>query len=695
MNRQLLILLLLPFILTACKDDEKKEDTDKSLAPKSVQPPTVHEQELEKFTGARTKLVWAQYQNPDKYDKQGHSRNQFLMALDSNDGRGEHKVLEESGNYAYPIISPDGERIVFTRKTNIDKNGKRRFDVTMEVVNFDGTGQRKLGEGYAQEIWEDPDTGIYWVYAGEEFVWASGTAPVCKRIIRLQLDDPSKREVVWEKTLMGTDSFAISADGKRFAGLAPWPYAGVGDLKTLEWKQLVEGCWTSMAADNSYRCWVFDGPHKNLNMFDSAGEPTGVVAVNTHPALKGKSTYHPRWGNDPRFVVLSGPYDKTKKKGRGKKVEIFIGKFSPEFDRIESWFQASKNKLADIYPDIWVEGADSAKSPPATGTKEIAKKSTGWPSNPEGLLLKWENADMKNEFIAPDGSDQVTRLSPTGFARFGKDYEMVLQGGNFEPVLDSEGPLEKYIPDGKFFFQCLVSADSPSGVIARAENFKLRLQERSIDGKVISQLLLEHDTGALFNFGEVDFSKPTHLVVNSRENEAAAYINGELVEARSSGDATAAAADPIYDFGTGLIGTLEHVAFYNRPIPASEVAADFALIKKGLEKRKPAERIELKGKLVAMSTIPDLESIEPYVRALVYYAYETDKPGLEEIAVAHWAILDKKPVPGLDRKIGETYDLIIEPKDAHPQLKSQAEEVDVEMITLTPYYDVSPISPSE
>ena len=119
-------LILLSILLAACGGKDKKEAVKK----KSLLPPTIAESKLEEFTGGRTKIVWTQPQNPDKVDKQGTSRHHFLMAIDTADGRGEHKVLEEKANYAYPIITPDGERIVFTRKVKVSKGDKRRFDVT-------------------------------------------------------------------------------------------------------------------------------------------------------------------------------------------------------------------------------------------------------------------------------------------------------------------------------------------------------------------------------------------------------------------------------------------------------------------------------------------------------------------------------------------------------------------------------------
>ncbi|MFT4549389.1 MAG: hypothetical protein ACI8XO_000471 [Verrucomicrobiales bacterium] len=676
------ILIAALFVSCSGGDDDKNS---KKVEAKNY-PPTIHEKGLREFTGARTKVVWTQYQNPDKVDKQGTSRHHHLMAIDTTDGRGEHRVLEESANYAYPIITPDGEQIVFTRKVKIDKGGKRKFDVTIKIVNFDGSGLRTLGKGYAQEVWEDPETGKYWIYAGDDFVLAGGTAPICKRIIRFPLDDPSKREKIWDKTQMGTDSFAISADGKRFAGLFPWPAAGMGNLETNDWEKLSSGCWVSMAPDNSYDMWVFDGPHKNFLMFDASGEQTATIPVNNHPALKGKEVYHPRWGNDRRFFALSGPHTSGKKK-RGKPVEIFLGKFSPELDRVESWFQVSKNGLADIYPDIWIEGTSKAGSAKQSPTPVVAKKTTKWPSNPDGLLFKWENIKAKNEFTAPDGSNQVTRLEPSGFARYGANYEMVLDGGTFEPVLESDALVYQAAKTGAYSCQFLVSPDSGNGELFSLAGEVVFLKDSHLHFLVAG--------GVMAIDPPLTNGVPTHVAVTATDKEWKAYINGELATTRRLEDTSAWPKGQPLVFGKGFGGTLEHVAFYNRALSTDEIAADYARIKEKLDQTKPIERLQIKGKLVAMSDLPTLEGIDPYVRGLVYYAYETDHPGLEKVAVTHWAILDLEPVPGLPREIGKIYDLIIEPQTAHPELSSQAEEVDIEQvpISLPLYYDVSPLKP--
>jgi len=680
---------ILALLLVACSD--KKSDTVKK---KKLPPPTISESNLSEFTGARTKVVWAQYTNPDKVDKQGTSRHHFLIGIDSADGRGEHKILSEKGNYAYPIITPDGNQIVFTRKVKVTKGSKRKFDTTIEIVNFDGSGLRKLGEGYAQEVWAEPGNGRYWIYAGSEFVLAGGTAPICKRIIRFPIDDPSKREVVWEKTQMGTDSFAISGDGKRFAGLFPWPDAGIGNLEENSWNKVGNGCWVAMAPDNSYDMWVFDGKHRNFMMYDANGKNTAKVPVDTHPDIGGQEMYHPRWGNHRQFFVLSGPHASSKnRKGTGKAIEIYMGKFSKENDRVESWLKISNNGLPDIYPDMWVEGGTNAalvrRAPIAPKIDTTGAK---WPSNPEGLLFKWENVRAQNEFTAPDGSNQVTKVEPKGLARYGRHYEMILDGGSFVPKLGSADLVEKSSTEEPFSFQCLITANSHGGEIWNREGIRLFLQEGSLSGTNYSKLKLDFGEGGSFQFDEIELGVPTHICIVEENGSYIAYQNGHRVESSLViGSHTSAPSQKELVFGNQFDGSLECLAFYNRALTPEEIATDAALMSKKLEERKPIEQIKLKGKLVAMSEMPDTDSIKPYVRSLVYYLYETEDPDHKQIAVAHWAILDNTPVPGMPRELGKTYDLVLEHFDDHRQLTSQNVSSDEEKIPshLLLFYDVT------
>ena len=70
---------------------------------------------VEKFTGGHTRVVWV----TDAHNKDSFAeRNQLqLVGYDSRDGKGERMICAERANYYRPLITPDGERIVFSNQT--------------------------------------------------------------------------------------------------------------------------------------------------------------------------------------------------------------------------------------------------------------------------------------------------------------------------------------------------------------------------------------------------------------------------------------------------------------------------------------------------------------------------------------------------------------------------------------------------
>ncbi|NKB24885.1 MAG: hypothetical protein GKR87_11010 [Kiritimatiellae bacterium] len=92
--------------------------------------------------------------------------------------------------------------------------------------------------------------------------------------------------------------------------------------------------------------------------------------INQAEGINGHEVYHPRWSNHPRFLVMTGPYVEgeggNKIGGGGKRVEIYAGRFSPDYDKVEHWLRITDNKKGDFYPDLWIHGAvdNVATSPP-------------------------------------------------------------------------------------------------------------------------------------------------------------------------------------------------------------------------------------------------------------------------------------------------------------------------------------------
>jgi hypothetical protein len=307
---------------------------------------------LKTMTGSQTRVVWVQEQG-NGADPFAFGRNLKLVGYDTNDGRGERYLAERTANYFKPLLTPDGQKVVYT-----DITTRHVF-----VTDWNSASTQDLGTGVAIEVWKDAQTETVWVYVfdgpqPENFYFT--TQP----LYRFPLAHPKQRESVWNKTPMNWHNFQLSADGQRAGGLFPWPHAGILNTQTGEWKRYGRGCWTSLSPDNSYILWLFDEPHRNLILFSGLetkedGRTQWQVNINSAPGINGFEIYHPRWSNHVRYIAITGPYvegeGSNKIMAGGRKVEIHVGKFDSDFKRIEQWVKVSDNNKGDFYPDVWVK----------------------------------------------------------------------------------------------------------------------------------------------------------------------------------------------------------------------------------------------------------------------------------------------------------------------------------------------------
>jgi hypothetical protein len=312
--------------------------------------PTGPGSELYTLTGAPARAVWVQ---GDGTDPRAAGDQLILMGLDTQDGRGERTILQERRSYVKPMITPRGNRIIFSSR--VEPGPPETF-----IVNFDGSGLRKLAPGFALAVWENPVDESEWVYIGTDNIKHD-----FKTVTRFPIDAPDKREPVWNASLVSMDTFQVSADGRFAGGLFPWPHAGIADLKKGTVTRLGDGCWPGLTRARGPLFWYFDGAHRNLTMVDVAAESRWMVNINSAPGFDGAEVYHPRWTNHPRFMTISGPYNQggpNQARTGGPQVEVYMGRFSQDFARIEAWARVTNNSGGDTYPDVWL---DADRSPHA------------------------------------------------------------------------------------------------------------------------------------------------------------------------------------------------------------------------------------------------------------------------------------------------------------------------------------------
>ena len=408
----------------------------------------------EELAGGSVRAVWIR-EVGDGTDWHAATSNVILMGYDSEDGQGVRVLHEGFRNYNKPLLSPDGQTVVFT-----DLSDRRGIITALEW------GSQKLvplGAGLALDVWEAPD-GTVWVYAGQGPMDHRGNVA---KVERFPLDDPSARELVWDHKV-ARDNFQLGASGQFAGGLFPAaPNGGVVDLETLKFNVYSPGCWAALSPGPRGLLWVFDGRHRNLQFFatNSEYQPGGdtdrwVVNITGAPGIDGNRTYYPRWSNHSRFFGVSGPMPH----GNYERAEIYIGRFSEDYQRVEAWSRLTNDDRPDIFPDIRVIPGGEGTSAGSTGpvSSKMKPNSTGEEFETTGVLLEKTRTPTPDD-IAPYKSAlavyryQVESVPETGEP--GEIYvghwviqdEKVLR--DFRREVGESYPLELEIYDGNPKYQ--------------------------------------------------------------------------------------------------------------------------------------------------------------------------------------------------------------------------------------------------
>lgn len=669
--------------------------------------------EVRALTGAPTRLTWVQ-DHGGGGDVFAEESNLILMGFDTEDGRGERVILSEPSNYSKPLLTRDGRRIVFSNK----------IENRIYRVDFDGRNRKRLADGFAIDVWNDPATGADWVYAKAAYDKLRGKNDP---IFRFRFDAPDRRETVWDATATDVDSFQVSADGTRAAGMFPWAHAGIADLTARRWRKFGDGCWTSLSPDNSYIAWVFDGPHRNVMMFDSSSSRSWSVCINQAERIEGYEVYHPRWSNHPRFMVMTGPYKVGGGGNRilagGEGVEVYIGRFGPELTSVEEWVRVSDNRKADFYPDAWVEGGEAVSVADAMAahrdklieqvapTEAAGVRVDAWPLRMDGLVFLWENGRSANQILDAEGSMvRSCRVRLRGGARFGRFHDLDLESGAALAADVDDALLQACRASNQLTVEVLVTAEKPTQAgPARIVTFSSSASSRNFTlGQEGDEFVLRLRTTGTGPNGlppqvalcKVEAGRPTHLVVTYAPGLLAAYRDGKevLTSAAVQGDFSNWEPHSLLlgdeqDGGRDWAGRAECVAVYNRFVRPEEAAARFAALARRLRDRTPVVRVELEAELLEKTVAPDPQDLGEYPRTLVVYRYRLAADGAlgargTEVLAAHWAILDRRTVPDIvDRVTGRLYKLDLEPFDRHPQLASERRFDTTDTLDLPLFYD--------
>ncbi len=322
--------------------------------------------DLLRLTGARARVVWCEQSEGDGRDVTARGSELRLMGLDTAERGGPRAILARIGSYGKPLFTPRGDRVVFT-----DWSTR-----TVHVVNWAGTSRVELGPGLAAAVWLDPTTGREWVYGfGPDSLDRDDAEG--KPLMRFEIDNPVRRESVWDTTAISFDNVRLSSEGFRLGALFPWPDAGIADLRTRQVVRLGRGCWPSLAPGRSGLLWVFDGAHRNVVVHTPDGGSRWSIPIDGAPGIDGSEVYHPRWSNRLRFLCMTGPYrvgaGENRIRGGGEGVEVYVGRLNERLTSVEAWARVTDNRRADFHPDLWVD--------PSAGAPEPAEWAGGGASN--------------------------------------------------------------------------------------------------------------------------------------------------------------------------------------------------------------------------------------------------------------------------------------------------------------------------
>jgi len=644
---------------------------------------------LEDLTGSHTRVVWIR----DVVDNRGvlgHGDNFKLMGYDSRDGRGAREILGQQGNYFRPLLTPDGQRVVFS------KHGAGE----VWIVGFDGSDLRRIGPGIAAALWRDPKTGVVWVYGSTE----ARSGP----LVRYPLDDPSKVETVWSKTEITPTSpgnVQLSADGLKMAASLPWPTTAVVELPDGVQARIKDGCWPAMAPDHSYLSWTFSGSHRHVHMHDLWGNRDWRVKITNAPGMEDYELYHPRWSNHARYMTFSGPYKKKKKQKKNvtqlgsPSVEINIGRFNEDFTEIEAWVAVTQSEHGEFFPDVWIEGGadyQSKFSRPGVPSPIIEQRpdlANEWPGTDQGLVFLWDNNRAGNS-AAADRFEKSATAAASGEARFGPDLEMWLRHGAVR-VGGFDAPLTEAIKKSGAFTVEFVVATAAREQFGPRRIITLSNGRRDIcffAGQNFDKLVFRLRTDQTGPRGhEVDIAtlepgRRYHVAVAFVRGVLNAWVDGQPVLTSDifpggltdwPDDAELLFGDEWEGVDRQWHGLLEGVAIYDRKSTDEEAARKAELYAARLAARPERPVFEAKLELVRRHEPPDLEDISPYRRALVLNLYKVldDSPVADEngeVRVAEWILLDgEEPEANKPLRNGMRRTMRLQRYEDHPQLESE------------------------
>jgi hypothetical protein len=290
--------------------------------------------QIKKLTGKSTKIAWIRGSgagaNMFGAGRDGNKAKLYrVMAMDTESGM-ERCLTPEVGALRHPQITPSGSRVVFD---DLDRN--------VYIVDWSGKNLRRLLEAdVVLGVAEDPP-GKEWVYVGEGLNQPEGY----KAVVRYQIDNLGKREVVWDKTA-SIEKWEFTRDGKLGASRFPWQVALV-PLPNGEFKPVSDiGCTPGLSADGTLVFHMITVSHDGVFIYNRDGSHRREIRFPGGKA-EGLNNGEYWWAAfaryDPRFMTFGGPYT------QGGHADIYFIEFNPNHDGVVNWVRVTNTEEVDLH----------------------------------------------------------------------------------------------------------------------------------------------------------------------------------------------------------------------------------------------------------------------------------------------------------------------------------------------------------
>jgi hypothetical protein len=468
-----------------------------------------------------------------------------------------------------------------------------------------------------------------------------------------------------------------------------WAYVSGRDWRTSDGERgrLGGKCSSSLSPDGRSATSLHGGHKKcDLTSIRSGGASGRLRWVYASKGSKGFDNH--RWSsNDERFVVCQD-------EKHNYLVVVKVG--GTRCTRL------GPRGGGEMYGDFTV--GDGVGEPwPGTVAAAPAARAPAWPPDRSGMVFVWQNAAKSNTVVNGDAKDvRVCRLTAHGIAKPGRHRGMLLEGGRFLADDESNRGLgRRCAASGEITIEATITPaslrDNPGAIVSVSlPNGDAALELRQ-DGARVTVLVDGADakrrSTELFTLRSV---RPHHVIVSyapkRRDANVICHLDGERVVSIAAARGGAAVwARAHLTFGGGWRGRLEGVAVYDSVVDEGRARRHYRAYAQRLGSRKPVDRIVIRGVRRSVSRLP---KPGPYPLALIVNEYTVERVesgtlDAARILVAHWGVLNgrlQKDVALLTG--GREHRLVLEPFDAHPQLKELKLVDDVGEFDLPLFYDV-------